>query len=109
MDSDEPLKDSENSTRDVFLLTKSPKSDRSKICMRLMALSENSILYLAGDGVYNLLDDAVKALPRERILACREDLLARGVQPGMIAVIPNDFYERLIGDIMFDGSKIYAF
>ena len=82
MDNSELLNDSHSSQMDVFLLTKPPKSDRARICMRLIARSENAILYLAGDGVYNLLDDAIKALPRERIFACKEDLEARGVQPG---------------------------
>lgn len=109
MDSCKLLNDCRNPKIDVFLLTKPPKSDRARICLQLIARSENAILYLAGDGVYNLLDHALEALPRERIFACKEDLEARGVQPGAIATIPSDFYERLLKDIMLDGNRIYTF
>jgi sulfur relay protein TusB/DsrH len=75
----------------------------------LIARSENAILYLVGDGVYNLLDDALKALTRERILVCKEDLEARGVQHGGIVAVSNDFYERLVEDILLDENRIYTF
>ncbi len=109
MDSGKHLKGSEDFSRDIFLLTKPPKSDRARICLRLVAQSENAILYLAGDGVYNLLDNDISALQSVRIFACKEDLEARGIQPGMIAVIPNEFYERLLDDIMINGNSIYTF
>ncbi len=94
---------------DVFLLTKPPHSDRARFCLQLMTRSENAILYLAGDGVYNLLGDALKALPSEQIFACKEDLEARGVQPGGIVVIPSDFYEELVEGIMLNANRIYTF
>jgi tRNA 2-thiouridine synthesizing protein B len=109
MDNSQLLQDSQNSKMDIFLLTKPPKSDRARLCLQLIARSENAILYLAGDGVYNLLDKAFNALQRERIFACKEDLEARGIQPGVIATMPVDFYKGLLEDIMLDGNRIYTF
>ena len=109
MNNSELLQDSQQFKLDVFLLTKPPKSDRARICLQLLLRSENAVLYLAGDGVYNLLGDALKALPKERIFACKEDLEARGIQPSETMAIPNDFYERLVEDIMLEGNRIYTF
>ncbi len=111
MDNGELLQDpgTGNPKMDVFLLTKTPKSGRSRLCLRLIAQSENAALYLAGDGVYNLLDEALEALPRVGIFACAEDLEARGVQPGSRAIILVDFYERLVEDMMLDRNRIYTF
>jgi tRNA 2-thiouridine synthesizing protein B len=39
----------------IFLLTKTPQSERAKLCLRLLASSVDAVVYLAGDGVYNLL------------------------------------------------------
>ena len=105
----------------VFLLTKTPNSERTKICLRLVAGSVDAIVYLAGDGVYNLLSQAeageasqagqalASTLPRHRILACREDLEARGVSAEGKATVPADFYERLVDDMMREGSQVYSF
>ena len=111
----------------IFLLTKTPQSERTKLCLRLLASSVDAVVYLAGDGVYNLLgrgDDepggirqaanqADKALnvlvPRHRIIACREDLEARGVSADGKATVPADFYESLVDDMMREGSRIYTF
>lgn len=109
MDNSRPFNGSHSPKMNVFLLTKPPKSDRARVCLQLTAQSENAVLYLIGDGVYNLLDNALEALPRERIFACEEDLKARGVQPGVISTVPNDFYEMLIEDIMLDGNRAYTF
>ena len=109
MDNSELSLESQNPKTDVFLLTKAPKSVRAKICLQLIARSESAILYLAGDGVYNLLDEALEAMPKEQIFACKEDLEARGIQLGIIATIPNDFYEMLVEDIMLNGNRIYTF
>jgi tRNA 2-thiouridine synthesizing protein B len=98
-----------NPRKDVFLLTKPPHSDRARLCLQLMAQSENAVLYLAGDGVYNLLGEPPAALPRERIVACREDLQARGVLANEIAAVPVDFYELLIDDVMSDAARVYTF
>ena len=109
MDNRELLRDLQAFKTDIFLLTKPPKSDRTKICMQLMAKSRNAALYLAGDGVYNLLDDTLKTLPSERIFACKEDMEARGIQPVAMPTTPIDFYERLVEDIMLDENRIYTF
>jgi len=96
--------------RDVFILTKPPQSDRTKLCLGLMERSETAVLYLAGDGVYSLLDPAfLETLPQVRILACREDLEARGVPPGARAAVLESFYELLVEEIASEGSRIYAF
>lgn len=109
MDCCEISLDSEGPGRDIFLLTKSQKADRTKLCLQLMARSENAALYLAGDGVYNLLDESLEAIAKGRIFACREDLLARGVQPKVTASILNDFYEILVVDMMENKTRIFAF
>ncbi len=96
--------------KEIFLLTKSPHSDRTRLCFQLMEHSENAVLYLAGDGVYILLDAALlKALPKERILVCKEDVEARGVQAEGRATVPENFYELLVEDIMLEGNRIFAF
>ena len=96
--------------REIFLLTKPPQSDRTKLCLHLMELAEDGVLYIAGDGVYNLLEEAaLGALPRERILACKEDMEARGVQAGERAIVPENFYELLVEDMISEGSRIYTF
>ena len=105
----------------VFLLTKTPNSERTKICLRLVASSEDAVVYLAGDGVYNLLgraeaveagqagQDLVTLVARNRIIACREDLEARGISAEGKATVPVDFYESLVDDMMGDGSQVYSF
>ena len=110
----------------IFLLTKTPQSERARQCLRLLAKSQDAVVYLAGDGVYNLLgrgdepggihqaanqaDQALTVLvPRHRILACREDLEARGISADGKATVPPDFYDRLVDDMMREGSRIYTF
>lgn len=78
-----------------------------------MELAENGVLYIAGDGVYNLLEEAtLGALPREKIRACKEDLEARGVRAGEAgerAIVPENFYLLLVEDMISEGSRIYTF
>ena len=104
----------------IFLLTKTPQSERTRLCLQLAKQSENAVLYLAGDGVYNLLAGVVGScdapptptladMPVDRILASREDLEARGVQAEDKATVPDDFYGRLVDDMMQEGSRIYTF
>ncbi len=114
----------------VFLLTKTPNSERTKLCLRLVARSLDAVVYLAGDGVYNLLDQGeirkasiacqcgqteevslplAALVSMNRILACREDLLARGVSADGKATVPADFYESLVDDMMRKGNRIYTF
>lgn len=107
-------------------MTKTPQSERTRLCLRLLASSVDAVVYLAGDGVYNLLglgegegeagqaankasQALAAALPRHRIFACREDLEARGVSAEGKAIVPADFYENLVDDMMREGSRIYTF
>jgi tRNA 2-thiouridine synthesizing protein B len=109
MDDIESPRHSGSLEREVFLLTKPPHSERTKLCLGLVESSRNAILYLAGDGVYNLLSASLKALPKDRIFACKEDALARGIQLGEKATWLTDFYEHLAIDLQLEGNKIYVF
>jgi tRNA 2-thiouridine synthesizing protein B len=100
---------SEDVKRTVFLLTKPPNSERAKLCIKLVERRKNAVLYLAGDGVFNLLDPSVEALPPEHIYACKEDMDARGVLPGDTAISLVEFYEQLVEDMMIRSDKVYAF
>jgi len=93
----------------IFLLTKPPKNPRSKLCFKLIRRSQDTRLYLAGDGVYSLQSDILDILPQERIFACREDMEARGVpcKDGVNAC--DDFYERLVEDMMDERNGFYSF
>ncbi len=112
----------------IFLLTKTPQSERTRLCLRLLAGlagSVDAMAYLAGDGVYNLLGQSgpdgtgqatervgktLSALvPMDRIMACREDLVARGVSAEGKATVPADFFEKLAENMMAEGSRIYTF
>ena len=108
-------------------MTKTPQNERTRLCLRLVAGSADAVVYLAGDGVYNLLgreeadnvsqtgeacraDQALVALvARDRILACREDLVARGICADGKAIVPADFYDKLVDDMMREDSRIYTF
>ena len=124
----------------IFLLTKTPQSERTRLCLRLIAgligsgssanavgsaSSTDVMVYLAGDGVYNLIglegQDCTgqvgsrqartlqALLPGDRIMACLEDLLARGISADGNATVPMNFYEQLVNDMMKEGSRIYTF
>ncbi len=94
----------------IVLLTKPPHSERAKLCFRLIEGSKgNCALYLAGDGVFNLLSRSIDLLPHDCIFACKEDMDARGVQSENTAVLLVDFYERLVEDIMVETCKVYTF
>lgn len=96
--------------RGIFLLTKPPHSDRAKLCLHMIEHSENASLYLAGDGVYNMLEfDSLRAMPVKRILACKEDLEARGVRAVDGVIVPENFYLHLVKDMATEGSQIYTF
>lgn len=109
-------------------MTKTPQSERTRLCLRFLAGLVGSVdfmVYLAGDGVYNLLGQdepncashtggqASKTLwallPRDKIIACREDLAARGVSADGRATVHTNFYERLVDDMMQEGSRVYTF
>ena len=93
----------------VFLLTKPPNSERAKLCIQLVERSNNAVLYLAGDGVFNLLGHSIKDIPAGSVCACKEDMDARGVQSEDTAISIVEFYERLVEDIMMRSEKVYAF
>ena len=105
----------------IFLLTTTPHSERTGLCLRLVVSSEDAVVYLAGDGVYNLLgraeaveagqvgQDLVMLVARNRIIACQEDLEARGISADGKATMPVDFYESLVDDMMGDGNQVYSF
>jgi tRNA 2-thiouridine synthesizing protein B len=96
--------------REIFLLTKPPHSERTELCLCLMEHSEDATLYLAGDGVYNLLQfDCLQIRPKTRILACKDDLEARGVSVREDVIVPENFYQLLVEEMISDGSRIYTF
>jgi tRNA 2-thiouridine synthesizing protein B len=95
--------------RTIFLLTKPPGNDRTKLCFLLMKLSKNPILYLAGDGVYNLLNGPIDYLPHDSIYVCKEDMDARGVQSTDAIILIDNFYEQLVEEMMLWSDRIYAF
>ena len=96
--------------RGIFLLTKPPHSDRAKLCLHLIEHLDNVSLYLAGDGVYNMLEfDFIRAEPVKMIFACNEDLEARGLQAEKGVIVPENFYLHLVKDMATEGSQIYTF
>ena len=105
----ESFQDPGNSEREIFLLTKTPYNDRTRLCFKMIERSENAILYLVGDGVYNLMSKSLEILPGERIFACKEDMDARGIQVGEKATILADFYEHFVEDIMRLSRHVYTF
>jgi tRNA 2-thiouridine synthesizing protein B len=99
----------ENVKSTVYLLTKPSNSERTKLCIQLVKRSKNAVLYLAGDGVFNLLDPSFEALPPDNVYASKEDIDARGVQPKNTTISLVDFYEQLVEDMMERSNKVYAF
>ena len=98
--------------RGIFLLTKPPHSDRANLCLHLIENLDNASLYLAGDGVYNMLEfdsHSLRAMPVKMILACKEDLEARGLQAEEGVIVPENFYLHLVKDLATEGSQIYSF
>jgi sulfur relay protein TusB/DsrH len=98
-----------NLERVVFLLTKPPSSERANLCFRLLERSKNAALYLAGDGVFNLLSSSVEILLQHHIYVCKEDMEARGVRPEKAEIQIVDFYEQLVEDMMERSDRIYSF
>jgi tRNA 2-thiouridine synthesizing protein B len=95
--------------RVIFLLTKPPNSERTKLCFRLIEQSKNAVLYLAGDGIYNLMSCSIEVLPKHSIFACKEDMDARGVQSEDAVILFDDFYEQMVKDMMLWSDRVYAF
>ena len=94
---------------DVFLLTKPPRASRSELCFKLMESSENAKLYLAGDGVYHLLNMSALPITTEDTMACGEDILARGIPITEDIVIPDNFYGQFVKDMMENSDRVYIF
>jgi tRNA 2-thiouridine synthesizing protein B len=94
---------------EIFILTKPPIASRSELCFKLMERSENAKLYLAGDGVYHLLNMSAMPITTEETVACGEDILARGLPITDDIVIPEDFYGQLVRDMMENSIKVYIF
>jgi sulfur transfer complex TusBCD TusB component (DsrH family) len=44
-----------------------------------------------------------------RVMACKEDMEARGLQAGEGLNVPEDFYQLLVEDMVEEGSRIYSF
>jgi tRNA 2-thiouridine synthesizing protein B len=93
---------------DVFLLTKPPRNQRSELCLKLVARSGNSRLYLAGDGVYHLLS-GIEKLPGCKAYACQEDLEARAIKGKGKVTVPENFYAAFIEDVMENCRHVYTF
>ncbi|HML25321.1 MAG TPA: DsrH/TusB family sulfur metabolism protein [Methanomethylovorans sp.] len=109
MNQNSQLHKARNPPMDIFLLTKPPNHDRARLCWKLIAQSKNPVLYLAGDGVYNLFCSAINDIPRENIFVCREDVEARGVQLEEKVMILGDFYEQMVEDIMDENNQTFTF
>lgn len=111
----EQPKDTEKFGKDIFLLTKPPHSERAHICLKLIEQSKDPVIYLAGDGVYNLLGEIIdtlkifEILPRGKIVVSKEDLEARGVPAKDMTIATADFYERLIEEMMKEDNRIFVF
>jgi len=104
--SNQDLKDAK---KEIYILTKPPHNDRTKLCIKMIENSMNAILYLAGDGVYNLMSSSIEILPMERIFACKEDMDARGIQARKKATVLVGFYKNLVEDVMGSSDKVYTF
>lgn len=94
---------------DVFLLTKPPGSDRSELCMKLLSRRERARLYLAGDGVYHLLNQTIDLPLSCEVFASREDVVARGVVARIRAEVTEEFYEILVEDVMEGDGRFFNF
>jgi sulfur relay protein TusB/DsrH len=95
--------------KNIFLLTKTPRSIRSALCIKLIRQSKESVLYLVGDGVYNLLDNSIKDLSNCIIIASKEDMDARGVQSEDTVLSSADLYDRFVAEMMNGCNRVYAF
>lgn len=101
--------ENEDSRVDLFLLTKPPGHPRTDLCLQLMTRAKNPRLYLAGDGVYNLLSLPGHLSQRQRVVACQEDVLARGLGRGQGTTDGEDFYRELVDAMLGDQVKMFVF
>jgi hypothetical protein len=92
---------------DLFLLSKPPGSTRAELCFRLMERSNDPVIYLFGDGVFHLL--RISEIPAGRIVICKEDAQKRGLAAGAGAYGQDEFYDRLVNEIMETADHVYTF
>jgi hypothetical protein len=92
---------------DVFLLSKPPGSTRAELCFKLMERSNEPVIYLFGDGVFHLL--RAFEIPADRIIICKEDALKRGLPAGEGAYGQDEFYNRLVNEMMETADHVYTF
>jgi sulfur relay protein TusB/DsrH len=92
---------------DLFLLTKPPGSTRAELCFKLVERSSDPIIYLFGDGVFHLL--SAQKIPAGRIIVCKDDALARGVPAEAGAYGQDEFYDRLVNEMMETSDHVYTF
>jgi sulfur relay protein TusB/DsrH len=95
--------------KNIFLLSKTPSSIRGELCIKLIKQSKEAVLYLVGDGVYNLLEDSIKELPSCNIITCKEDMDARGIHSEDTVLSSDDLYDRFVAEMMNGCDMVYAF
>ncbi len=91
----------------TFLLTKAPRAPRSELCFELMSRSEHPKLFLLGDGTYHLLNLA--ELKGVKVVACKDDAMARGLPVSDREMMPDDFYGLLVKEMMERSDHVYVF
>lgn len=92
---------------DLFLLSKPPGSIRSELCFKLMERSHDPVLYLFGDGVFHTI--SASQIPADRIVICKEDASRRGLPSGEGAYGQDEFYDRLVDEMMETADHVYTF
>jgi hypothetical protein len=92
---------------DLFLLSKPPGSIRAELCFKLMERSDNPVIYLVGDGVFHLI--GTQQIPAVRIITSKDDASARGVPVKAGAYGQDEFYHRLVHEIMETSDHVYSF
>jgi hypothetical protein len=92
---------------DLFLLSKPPGSIRAEVCFKLMERSIDPAIYLFGDGVFHVI--RASEIPAGRIIICKEDASKRGLPTGAGAYEQDEFYDRLVNEMMETADHVYAF
>ena len=93
---------------DLFMLSKPPGSTRAKLCFEFVKRSDDPVLYLFCDGVFHLIRK--QEIPKARLVVCRDDALTRGVPiEDESAFGQDEFYERMVHDMMENVDHVYSF
>lgn len=107
-----------------FILTKTPAEEGYNTFIRFLDLfieSDNIIIYLLGNGVYNFRkmhlpsEELMKRLngsKREsKIFACLDDMKARGINEEMLLgdVVTFESYNELILNLMEKMDQVFTF